>query len=276
MSSKVFISWSGELSKKIAEQLKNWLPSVLQFVKPYFTPDDIEKGSRWSNEISNELASSNVGIICLTPDNISNPWILFESGAISKNFGKSNVCTLLFNLDPIDLSGPLTNFQATRFEKEDFKKLIVTINNTDKESQLTSDVLNGVFEKWWPDLEERIKNIVQEEKVVHAHKKRSDREILEEVLELARLNTERGATPFPKNIDSMIEYLIKCINDLSQINLNKYGDKELQRTLKKIKTVISDICFEFGMPNLVKYIEIDTEQRKIVVVKKKADGDIPF
>ena len=44
MYSKVFISWSGDLSKKIAEELRFWLPAVLQFVKPYFTPNDIEKG----------------------------------------------------------------------------------------------------------------------------------------------------------------------------------------------------------------------------------------
>jgi hypothetical protein len=34
MASKVFISWGGNLSKQLAEEVKNWLPSVLQFVKP--------------------------------------------------------------------------------------------------------------------------------------------------------------------------------------------------------------------------------------------------
>jgi hypothetical protein len=98
MASKVFISWSGELSKKLAEEVRMWLPGVLQFVKPYFTPNDIEKGTRWSTEIASELESSNAGIICLTKDNINKPWILFEAGALSKNFGKTNVCTILFNV----------------------------------------------------------------------------------------------------------------------------------------------------------------------------------
>jgi hypothetical protein len=78
MASKVFISWSGELSQKLAEAVREWLPSVLQFVKPYFTPSDIEKGTRWSTDIANELESSNAGIICLTKDNINNPWILLS------------------------------------------------------------------------------------------------------------------------------------------------------------------------------------------------------
>jgi len=121
MASKVFISWSGELSNKVAEELRKWLPGVLQFVKPYFTPNDIDKGTRWSSEIAGELENSDVGIICLTKDNIERPWILFEAGALSKKINKSNVCTLLFNLEPTDLSGPLASFQSTKFEKADFK-----------------------------------------------------------------------------------------------------------------------------------------------------------
>ena len=119
---KVFISWSGDPSRKLAEVIRNWMPSVLQFVKPYFTPDDIEKGTKWSNEITKELEESDVGILWLTRDNLNNPWILFEAGALSKNFGKSKVCTVLFGIDSSDLTGPLTGFQDTKFKKEDFEK----------------------------------------------------------------------------------------------------------------------------------------------------------
>jgi hypothetical protein len=82
---KVFISWSGELSRRLADEIQRWLPATLQFVKPYFTPVDIEKGTKWVSEISAELSKSHVGIICLTKENLSSPWILFEAGALSKN-----------------------------------------------------------------------------------------------------------------------------------------------------------------------------------------------
>jgi lambda repressor-like predicted transcriptional regulator len=192
MSSKVFISWSGELSKKLAEELRGWLPAVLQFVKPYFTPEDIEKGTSWYPNIATELSSSNVGILCLTKDNIENPWILFEAGALSKNFDKANVCTILFNLDASDLTGPLTNFQATRFIKDDFKKLVTTINNAGNESKLTSDTLDDVFEMWWPKLEEKVNETLRVE-VKTTQKKRPERELLEEILELCRLNVRKEA-----------------------------------------------------------------------------------
>jgi hypothetical protein len=56
---RVFISWSGDLSRRLAEAIRNWLPNTLQYVKPYFTPDDIEKGKKWDNEISKALGESN-------------------------------------------------------------------------------------------------------------------------------------------------------------------------------------------------------------------------
>lgn len=194
MASKVFISWSGELSEKLAEVVSSWLPNVLQFVKPYFTPDDIEKGAKWLEEIATELEKSNAGIICLTKDNFNNPWILFEAGALSKKFDKANVCPILFNLNITDLTGPLTCFQATKFDKADFKKLIVTINNTGKESRLELEILNKAFEKWWPELEKNIQSILDTHVNEEKNDSRSDREILEEILVLTRMNANKRLT----------------------------------------------------------------------------------
>ncbi|WP_257721520.1 hypothetical protein [Chryseobacterium sp. IHB B 17019] len=42
----IFISWSGDTSKQIAEELKNWLPLVIQSANPFYTPSDIEPGQR--------------------------------------------------------------------------------------------------------------------------------------------------------------------------------------------------------------------------------------
>lgn len=86
---KVFISWSGELSKNIAEIFRQWIPGVIQAVKPYYSPDDITKGTRWNSEIAKELDASKIGIICLTPNNLESPWIMFEAGTLAKNIDKS-------------------------------------------------------------------------------------------------------------------------------------------------------------------------------------------
>src|SRR3989454_7866890 len=117
MEMKVFISWSGDRSRTIADVLRRWLPSVLQAVRPYFSPDDIAKGTRWSSEIAKELEASKIGIICLTGDNLSAPWLMFESGALAKNLDKSFVIPLLVGIKQSDVSGPLAQFQLTVFEK---------------------------------------------------------------------------------------------------------------------------------------------------------------
>ena len=214
MSTKVFISWSGELSKRIAEEIRNWLPGVLQYVKPYFTPDDIEKGAKWNSEIAKELETSTIGIICLTRDNLEEPWILFESGALSKSIEKSHVCTILFNLEPAELKGPLTSFQSTKFEKGDFRKLIGTINGIATETKLESDVLDRVFEMWWPRLEEKIKKLIESNKGNEKEPRRTDRDILEEVLALNRMNARRAVSRSPSIHPGAVNDLLEIIDKL--------------------------------------------------------------
>src|SRR3972149_2740732 len=98
MTTRVFISWGGNISYKLGEALHDWLPSVLQHVKPYFSPEDTQQGTKGEWEITAEFEASNIGIVCLTRDNTESPWILFEAGALAKQVGKARVCPLLFNL----------------------------------------------------------------------------------------------------------------------------------------------------------------------------------
>lgn len=183
---KVFISWSGDMSREIGEAFRHWLPSVLQFVKPYFTPDDIGKGTKWDGEIQSELKDSSVGIFCVTPESVNSAWMMFEAGAVSKTVEKSHVCPVLFGMDSLSV-GPLANFQQTRFNETDMLRLIVTINNAGQNAKLDDKTRDGVFKKWWPDLERPVAEIIQ--KYAHSMPKlpaRDEREILEEILVLTR------------------------------------------------------------------------------------------
>ncbi len=75
---------------------------------------DIIPGSGWLSEISNKLRNSEVGVVCLTPENINKPWINFESGALTRELnGKSNlVIPYLFDFRRKEALGPLSFFQA--------------------------------------------------------------------------------------------------------------------------------------------------------------------
>ena len=81
---KVFISWSGNISLKVALIFRDWLPSVIQSIEPYVSSEDIDKGARWSTDIAKELENSTFGILCVTKENLEAPWLSFEAGALSK------------------------------------------------------------------------------------------------------------------------------------------------------------------------------------------------
>jgi len=247
LATKVFISWSGPLSHKLAEALRNWLPSALQFVKPYFSPEDIEKGAKWNSEISKELESSNIGIICLTRDNTEKPWILFEAGALSKSLEKGRVCTLLFDVDTSDVKGPLTSFQGTRFQREDFKRLVSVINAAGGESRLEPAVLDGVFDMWWPKLEAEIAAILKAGDKVEKKDRRSERDILEELLELSRMNSSRSMRP--RLPERAFAEIIDALEELQFVLEHEQGSIGLQ-IFKRIDRPLRHICMEGGMPEL--------------------------
>lgn len=183
---KIFLSWSGLTSKSIATILRDWIKNVLQLTEPWMSEEDIAKGTRWSQEIANQLSECRVGVICLTPSNLTSPWLLYEAGAISKAVDRSYVCTYLYNIEPTGVTGPLAQFQATRTTKDDTKKMIKTINNALGEDALSESRIEEIFNKWWPDLDEFLKNLKPEEEILDVSEERTDRDLLEEVVDRIR------------------------------------------------------------------------------------------
>src|SRR4051794_3672388 len=75
----VFMSWSGDRSRRLAEALRKWIELVLHDVDPWVSSQDIQAGSRWERELDGALASRSIGILCLTVENLTAPWIMFEA-----------------------------------------------------------------------------------------------------------------------------------------------------------------------------------------------------
>lgn len=225
----IFISWSGEESKQIANLLKNWIPTILQSAKPYFTPSDIEKGSKWESEITKKLNECKVGIICLTSKNTEKSWILFEAGALSNKLEKSRVCPILFGLSNSDLKGPLATFQTTEFNKEDLKKLMKSINSLLEENKIAEQVFEEVFEAFYPKLESNILGILESSETndLEVKPKRSDRDILEEILELARKQYTQPKIGTEVLADGIIDTYSKSLtlSTLERALLYKVGDR---------------------------------------------------
>lgn len=202
---KVFISWSGERSKAVAEALREWIPSVIQAVKPWMSKEDIAKGARWSRDLAENLKDTNFGVVCLTADNLKSSWILFEAGALSKAIENAFVCPYLVDIEVSALDGPWKEFQATKAQKDDTLKLMRDMNRALAEKSpdqaLSEEHLKSSFEVWWPRLEKRLKDIPSSTAPV---KKRSNDEMLEEILTLVRDLARRPSPPDLPGLRSLV------------------------------------------------------------------------
>jgi predicted transcriptional regulator len=152
MMAKIFISWSGETSHKIALILRDWLPALVHEADTWVSSEDIVKGDRWGLELSKQLSETSFGIICLDPTNLQSPWLNFEAGALSKSIEHGKVFPLLFGIPPNEFRGPLAQFQATTFNKDDMYRLIRSLNLAVGASKMPPDRLYKTFELTWPGL----------------------------------------------------------------------------------------------------------------------------
>ena len=190
---RVFISWSGERSKALAKAVNEWLPVILPDISPWMSEAEIQAGQRWSAEISKELESSNFGIICVTPENLNAPWLLFEAGALSKSMKEAKVVPLLLGLNEGDVPFPLAQFQAKKVEKSGIKELIFDLNK-DCNPPLKDNNLEVSFEALWKNLESKVKLISKDE--LKGKSSRNQSEILEELVASVR-NVEFGLREGP-------------------------------------------------------------------------------
>ncbi|CAE6858202.1 hypothetical protein R69746_07683 [Paraburkholderia aspalathi] len=182
---RVFLSWSGDLSKQVATAFSGFLQRVIQSAKPWISAGGIPSGGVWFTEIMNQLNDSQIGVLFVTQENKTNPWLMFEAGAIAKGLPQNRVCALLIDCKPEDIKPPLSQFQLTLWQKEGVLELLRTINAGLGENRLADDVLKDVMEAQWIKFETEVTALMQA-KPAKKTPERSERELLVEILETVR------------------------------------------------------------------------------------------
>ncbi|MDR5857259.1 toll/interleukin-1 receptor domain-containing protein [Caballeronia sp. LZ062] len=192
---KVFLSWSGQRSREVAELLNDWISCVLQAARPWISTHDIASGTIWFSEIQAQLAETSVGIVCLTQENKTKPWILFEAGALAKGISASRVCTFLVDLKHADVENPLAQFNHTLPDQQGLRHLARTLNAAmPVEHRLRDDVLDRVFVTYWPQFEQSFASVLRDVPAAAADAPpRSDNSMLAEILEHTRSLSGRVA-----------------------------------------------------------------------------------
>ena len=191
---KVFISWSGEPSRTIACELASWLCRIVQAVEPWMSDEAIGSGKRWRDEIGAALNDTDFGIVCVTRVNQHAPWLMFESGALAKHLAFARVTPLCIDMETTDLSGPLSDWQARKLDRDGMKRVVSDINAATPKP-LSRDALSNLFSLMWPGFETGVVR-AREAVPCPSHVPRSDREMLEELIErVRRMERNQPAAP---------------------------------------------------------------------------------
>lgn len=259
---KIFLSWSGGRSHKAAEIFRNWLPSVLQYVEPFLSSSDIEKGANWGETLFGSLKNTSFAIVFLEKTNFNEPWIVFEAGAVSNAIDKAKVAPILFNLKQAEVVGPLSQFQLTLFQKEEIRKLIISINVAAGDERLEPSLVDRVFEKWWSELEQEIGKINFEEIENHLNEDTKEKifeEIAVNIRSISRAISdptqilpieyfrhlmdeirEEGSLPKDHPVWFDVEKMLTKISSLLKENEPAYTD-EIFETVEKIRSAVDYI-----------------------------------
>ncbi|WP_051276509.1 TIR domain-containing protein [Marmoricola sp. URHB0036] len=185
--SKLFISWSGEYAKGVAQALRAWIPNLFDDVEPFMSDNDIAAGQRGMNVIESRLDGTQFGIIVVTDENQSAPWLNFEAGALSKTITENveqRVAPLLVDVSsPAQLTGPLTQFQAKVMNKDGIRGLMRSLGEM---LGIEPDRVDKRVEAHWAELEAALERARPSGGVNLTKPPRPPEEMLDEILEHVR------------------------------------------------------------------------------------------
>lgn len=234
---RVFVSWSGELSQGVATILHKYLPLMLQGLDVFVSKHDIESGARWGVQLAKELESCDFGILCLTPDNMESRWLLFEAGALTKKMDGRACGLLCGGLTTTDVPPPLAQFQNRTFNDQDFKQLLSDLNRASKKA-LQQEQVNLVFGKWWPDIKVESDALLKKHVASRTAKhKRTDRDLLEELLTLTRGVAQKFGDDF-----------VSVVPGTSESPAMWHGVNISRLTVQEVNDLVSIAVYQMTIP----------------------------
>jgi TIR domain len=152
---KIFLGWSGDASRFVAEKFRDWLPLVLQGSQPWISTEDIGKGALWQPDIAQALQPPAAGIFVLTRAALTSSWMIFEAGALSSTAGERAVVPYLIDIERLDPTSPWAMFQSATAERTDTLRMLHRLNRLSSEP-MTKELLERLYTTFWPELESAI------------------------------------------------------------------------------------------------------------------------
>jgi anti-anti-sigma factor len=148
---QVFLSWSGAESQRAAEALKPWLQRLFPDLGVWMSAHDIEAGTAWATVLHEQLKQTDFGLLCLTEENLTAPWILYEAGALALSSKAGCVVPLLLDVAAEKVPSPLAQLQSVRADEEGLWKVARGINAA-RDGGTPDEHLRERYEGEWPGL----------------------------------------------------------------------------------------------------------------------------
>lgn len=213
----VFLSWSGDRGKLYARNMAIWLPRFVPNVE-VFVSADIDPGVRSFNAIEGALRSCTYGICCLTAEALDSPWLHFEAGAMANSLAQFAEDTRLVPVVPLLFDGllpsavkpPLSEFQIKPHTKEDLRGIVANINLLRHRGGNNPELIDILFEKFWPDYERHVQNIASMPADIAVP--RSSNDMIEELLNLTRAISPISDASTAYNAEISRAYFARIVN----------------------------------------------------------------
>ncbi|MBV9961900.1 MAG: toll/interleukin-1 receptor domain-containing protein [Parafilimonas sp.] len=260
---EIFISWSGERSKRVAELLKTWLKCVIQASEPWISSEDIAKGSIWFSAINDKLANVTSGIVCLTNENRGKPWLLFEAGAMLKGIKTNKVYTFLIDINPESVQNPLAQFNHTLPDKESVKKLVTSINIDLGKQSLEKNIIDDVFETYWPQFEQKFKEIISQTNTAKEKVELTEKEMLKQLINESTMNRY-----YLENLFTKLYSDFKINTEMINYEIKKNQTQVMNNFWAKFKdSIIDSFKEDYKSKSSFESIVCDLHDKDSVIVK---------
>lgn len=238
----VFLSWSGDQSRKIAELFQTLFNHTFEpTINSFVSSRDIRGGSRSISELFKKLQICNYGICFINSDNVRAPWIQFEAGALSKIVDESRVMILLLDEKCLKLldDTPLREFQHKLFYKEHIKSIFEEVIEkfgltTSKESFMYR------FESGWEEFNNKSCVILKENSEVTEHIQQLGHADKEEwdMLKKMLLNIQNSLkTEYSQSIKESKELVVELRKIVKSMSPEDLKDMKMQFKVQRYELV---------------------------------------
>ena len=161
---KIYLIWSGDVSKNIAKEFKGlsnivFAPSLGVFM----SETDIMAGELSVSTLLGELRSCEFGLAFIYKDNARAPWVNFEFGALSSSAKSLGVFALIIDNNEKCLAGtPVSDSQYKCLNKDGLWNILTIIIEKCSLSE-NRDIFKERFDRNYPEFQKKCDEIIKKQ-----------------------------------------------------------------------------------------------------------------